>query len=105
MRPTYGERFAGSRRGQAGLSGVDTARVAAQLCVAAVSNTGLSIEDISHLVGHANTRVTESVYSKEVRPVLARGAGAVDALFPDSTAMPWKAGLPLPRCQGRTPRL
>jgi integrase len=57
--------------------------------VSLLSSTGLSIEDISLLVGHANTRVTESVYRKEVRPVLARGAGAVDALFPDSTAMPW----------------
>ena len=32
---------------------------------------GLSIEDISHLVGHANTCVTESIYRKEPRwPVL-----------------------------------
>jgi site-specific recombinase XerD len=29
----------------------------------------LAIEDISHLVGHANTRVTESGYRKELRPV------------------------------------
>jgi hypothetical protein len=33
-------------------------------------------------VGHANTRITESVYRKELRPVLTRGAGAMDALFP-----------------------
>lgn len=30
----------------------------------------MSIEDMSHLVGHANTRVTELVYRKELRPVL-----------------------------------
>lgn len=47
-----------------------------------LSSTGLAIEDISHLVGHANTRVTETVYRKELRPVLTRGAGAIDALFP-----------------------
>jgi len=47
-----------------------------------LSSTGLAIEDISHLVGHANTRVTESVYREELRPVLTRGAGAMDALFP-----------------------
>ena len=29
--------------------------------VSLLSSTGLAIEDISHLVGHANTRVTESV--------------------------------------------
>jgi integrase len=33
--------------------------------VSLLSSTGLAIEDISHLVGHANTRVTESVYRKE----------------------------------------
>ena len=57
--------------------------------VSLLSSTGLSIEDISHLVGHANTGITESVYRKELRPVLTRGAGAMDALFPDSTATPW----------------
>ena len=50
--------------------------------VSLLSSTGLAIEDISHLVGHANTRVIESVYRKELRPVLPRGAGAMDALFP-----------------------
>jgi integrase len=43
--------------------------------VSLLSSTGVSIEDISHLVGHANTPVTEAVYRKELRPVLTRGAG------------------------------
>lgn len=42
------------------------------------------MEDISHLVGHANTRVIELVYRKELRPVLRRGAAAMDELFPVS---------------------
>ncbi|MET0993863.1 MAG: hypothetical protein ABWY20_07205 [Mycobacterium sp.] len=42
----------------------------------------MSIEDISHLVGHASSRVTELVYRKELRPVLTRGASAMDTLFP-----------------------
>ncbi len=50
--------------------------------VSLLSSTGMSIEDISHLVGHASTRVTETVYRKELRPVLTRGASAMDALFP-----------------------
>ena len=50
--------------------------------VSLLASTGLAIEDISDLVGHANTQVTESVYRKELRPVLTRGAGAMDALFP-----------------------
>jgi site-specific recombinase XerD len=49
--------------------------------VALLSSTGLAIEDSSHLVGHANTRVTGSVYRKELQPGLTRGAGAMDALF------------------------
>lgn len=36
----------------------------------------MPIEDIAHLAGHANTRVTEPVYRKELRPVLTRGASA-----------------------------
>jgi hypothetical protein len=60
-----------------------------QSFVSLLSSTGLSIEEIAHLVGHANTRVTEPLYCKELRPVLTRGAGAMDALFPDSTATPW----------------
>jgi site-specific recombinase XerD len=43
--------------------------------VSLLSSTGVSIEDISHLVGHANTPVTESVYRKELRPVLTRAPG------------------------------
>jgi integrase len=46
-----------------------------------LSSAGLPIEDIAHLVGHANTRTTEKVYRKELRPVLRRGAKAMDDLF------------------------
>ena len=51
--------------------------------VSLLSSSGMPIEDIAHLVGHANTRVTELVYRKELRPVLTRGAVAMDVLFPD----------------------
>ena len=44
----------------------------------------MPIHDISHLVGHASTRVTEVVYRKELRPVLTRGASVMDTLFPDA---------------------
>ena len=56
---------------------------AAQERASLLSSSGMPIEDIAHLVGHANTRVTELVYRKELRPVLTRGAVAMDALFPD----------------------
>ena len=51
--------------------------------VSLLSSSGMPIEDIAHLVGHATTRVTELVYRKELRPVLTRGAVAMDLLFPD----------------------
>ena len=47
-----------------------------------LSSTGMSIEDISHLVGHASSRVTELVYRKELRPVLTRGASATGRPLP-----------------------
>ena len=49
--------------------------------VSLLSSAGVPIEDIAHLVGHANTRTTEKVYRKELRPVLRRGAKAMDELF------------------------
>jgi len=49
--------------------------------VSLLSTSGVPIEDIAHLVGHASTNVTEKVYRKELRPVLSRGATAMDALF------------------------
>ena len=47
--------------------------------VSLLSSSGVPIEDIAHLVGHASTNVTEKVYRKELRPVLSRGATAMDA--------------------------
>ena len=40
--------------------------------VSLLSSSGVPIEDIAHLVGHASTSVTEKVYRKELRPVLSR---------------------------------
>ncbi|MET8863925.1 hypothetical protein ABZW11_13310 [Nonomuraea sp. NPDC004580] len=42
----------------------------------------MPIEDISRLVGHANTVVTETVYRFQLRPVLLEGAEAMDGIFP-----------------------
>ena len=67
----------------AGAAGLDaeawTPRELRHSFVSLLSSTGLATKDISHLVGHANTCVTESVHRKELRPVLTRGAGAVPA--------------------------
>ena len=43
------------------------------------------IEEIARLAGHANTRTTEVVYRRELRPVLTTGAEAMDKLFGDAS--------------------
>ena len=41
----------------------------------------LPIAEISRLVGHSSTSVTETVYRHQLRPVIQRGAEAMDELF------------------------
>jgi hypothetical protein len=49
--------------------------------VSLLSQWGLGIEDISRLVGHSGTHVTELVYRHELRPLIQTGATAMDSLF------------------------
>jgi integrase len=49
--------------------------------VSLMSISGVPIEEIARLAGHANTRTTEVVYRRELRPVLTAGAEAMDRLF------------------------
>lgn len=49
--------------------------------VSLLSDSGVPIEHISRLVGHANTMVTETVYRLQIRPVMQEGATAMDGLF------------------------
>jgi integrase len=55
--------------------------------VSLLSDSGVRIEDIADLCGHAGTSVTESVYRHQLRPVLLEGAVAMDKIFgpPPST--------------------
>ena len=39
------------------------------------------IEDISHLVVHASTKLTEQVIARSCAPMLTMGARAMDAIF------------------------
>jgi hypothetical protein len=41
----------------------------------------MPIEQISRLVGHSGTSVTELVYRKQIRPVVEDGAVAMDRIF------------------------
>jgi len=50
--------------------------------VSLLSDSGVAIEDIAQLVGHkGGSEVTETVYRKQLRPVLLQGAEAMDRIF------------------------
>ena len=49
--------------------------------VSVLSDAGLPVEEISQLVGHRGTTVTELVYRHQLRPVIQTGATVMDRLF------------------------
>jgi site-specific recombinase XerD len=50
--------------------------------VSLLSDARLPIENISQLVGHRSTLVTETIYRKQLRPVIEGGADTMDRIFP-----------------------
>jgi len=52
--------------------------------VSLLSDARVPIESISRLVGHRSTMVTETVYRKQLRPLIEGGAEVMDLIFP-----PW----------------
>jgi len=49
--------------------------------VSLLSDNGVPLEEISRLVGHSSTAVTELVYRKQIRPVMQEGATVMDRIF------------------------
>ena len=49
--------------------------------VSVLSDAGVPLEEISRLVGHSGTAVTELVYRHQLRPVIQSGATVMDTLF------------------------
>jgi len=49
--------------------------------VSILSASGVRIEDISDLMGHSGTSVTETVYRHEIRPALTTGATAMNKIL------------------------
>jgi site-specific recombinase XerD len=50
--------------------------------VSLLSDAGVAIEQIARLVGHSGgSKVTESVYRKQLRPVIDDGATVMDRVF------------------------
>ena len=69
----------------AGAVGVDAAewtpRELRHSFVSLLSDNGVPLEEISRLVGHSSTAVTELVYRKQIRPVMQEGATVMDRIF------------------------
>ncbi|MER7955154.1 tyrosine-type recombinase/integrase [Streptomyces sp. NPDC096030] len=49
--------------------------------VSLLSDHGTPIEVIARVVGHSGTQTTETVYRKQIRPVITEGAEAMDEIF------------------------
>lgn len=49
--------------------------------VSLLSDSGVPLEEISRLVGHSGTSVTELVYRHQIRPVIQTGAVVMDSLL------------------------
>jgi integrase len=73
------------RRAIRGAAGLDpdewTPRELRHSFVSLLSDNGVPLDEISRLVGHSSTVVTELVYRKQIRPVLQGGATAMDRIF------------------------
>jgi integrase len=49
--------------------------------VSLMSDSDVAVEEIARLVGHASSKVTETVYRHQLRPVMTTGAQKMDALL------------------------
>ncbi len=65
----------------AGLDGTWTPRELRHSFVSIMSAHGVRIETIADLVGHAGTRVTESVHRRQLSPEITQGAAAMNEIF------------------------
>ena len=50
-----------------------------------MSTSGVPIEEIARLAGHTSTRTTETVYRRELRPILTTGAEIMDTILTATT--------------------
>lgn len=65
----------------AGIEGAWSPRELRHTFVNLMSDTGVPVEEIARLAGHASSRTTEIVYRHQLRPVMEKGAQAMDQLF------------------------
>ena len=46
-----------------------------------MSVSGVAVEEIARLAGHVSSRTTETIYRRELRPVITTGADVMDKIF------------------------
>ena len=46
-----------------------------------LSVSGVAVEEIARLAGHASSRTTETIYRHELHPVITTGADVMDKIF------------------------
>jgi integrase len=66
---------------RAGLKPEWTPREVRHSFVSLLSDHGIPLETIALLVGHSSQATTEAVYRKQLRPVITKGAEAMDDIF------------------------
>ena len=49
--------------------------------VSVMSVSGVAVEEIARLAGHASSRTTETIYRHELRPVITTGADVMHKIF------------------------
>ena len=65
----------------AGITGNWSPRELRHTFVSLMSDSGVPVEEIARLAGHTSSRTTELVYRHQLRPIMEKGAEAMDKLF------------------------
>ena len=65
---------------------MDTPRELRHSFVSLLSDDGVPLESIARLVGHRTTTVTETVYRKQLRPVIEDAATSMNRIPPSERA-------------------
>ena len=60
---------------------IQKARGSSPLSSTGRSESGVAVEEIAHLAGHASSRTTETIYRHEIGPVITTGADVMDKIF------------------------
>jgi integrase len=63
------------------ITGTWTPRELRHTFVSLMSDTGVPVEEIARLAGHTTSRTTELVYRHQLRPIMEKGAEAMDQIF------------------------